>query len=138
MHDSQGIPPRLALDVDRAAARGEGSDQGPVPHVGLGHETAVPGRIHDQDVKPGDVIGHQQHRPGGRRLAAQLEPNAQHGEHLEGPVLNPGITLPRAQAREYEQDARQPRQDVKKPPCPPPSRLAERCSAFWYVSRCWR
>ena len=32
---------------------GQPADQGPAPHVVLGHEAAVAGRVHDHDVEPG-------------------------------------------------------------------------------------
>ena len=62
--DAHGVAAGLALDVERAAGGGQGAENGPVFDVGFGHKAAMPRGVHDQNIQPGDVVGHQKHRSG--------------------------------------------------------------------------
>ena len=92
VHHPQGVAARFAGDVERAPGRGQGADQRPMLDVGFGNKAAVPGGVHDQDVKPRNMVGRQQHRPTLRHLAVHLQFDAQAGQHGVRPGLHRRVT----------------------------------------------
>jgi hypothetical protein len=104
VHHVHHVATVFALDVERAGAGGERPDQRPVPDVGFRHEPAVPRRMDHQDVEPGNVIGHQQHRPTRGGCPAHLERDAHGTHHVPGPALHPRFALGLRHAREQESD----------------------------------
>lgn len=91
VNHAQRVATLLALDVERAGAGGQRTDQGPVLHRRFRDEAHVPRRMQRDDVEPGDVVGDQQHRPargtGGRR-ALHDEFDTEHFQHAPRPALD--------------------------------------------------
>src|SRR5512133_3611407 len=69
LHHTQSVAPRLAHDKQGAGSRGERTDQGPAPDLGLGNKAAMADRIDHVDVEPRDVVAHQHQRALRRRFA---------------------------------------------------------------------
>ena len=88
MHHAQGVAPGAALDIQRACCRGQRANQRPVLHVGFGDKTAVARRMQHGNVEPGNMVGHQQHRPGDGRLAANFQCNAGMAKQRQRPGLD--------------------------------------------------
>ena len=57
-------------------------------HVGLGDEARRVHRVDGQDVEPGDVVGHQQHRRRRARVPCACEPDAQRAQHARRPAAD--------------------------------------------------
>jgi len=70
----------------------------------LGDEAAEARGMHHQDVQPGDVVGHDQHRAGLGRDALDPQGDAQRAQHAARPGADAVLPLRGRQAREQEDD----------------------------------
>ncbi|MNT25484.1 hypothetical protein D3C72_1610030 [compost metagenome] len=60
-----------AFNEERARPRHQPADHGPFTDLALGHEGRGARGIQDEDIDPGDVVGHQQYRTAHARVALE-------------------------------------------------------------------
>ena len=120
LHHAVRVAARLSLDEQGTGTVRKITNEWPAAHVGFGDEAAVARGMHHQNVEPGDVIGHQQHRPARDLRALAHQTHADNLQHLRRPPLHMALPLRRRQARKVQADdppaTHQVQQRAGKPP----------------------
>jgi hypothetical protein len=96
-----GLVAARAVDKHRALEPRGNTDQRPARHFALGDEGDRRDRTDHQNIGPGNVVGHEQHRAIVHRLADDVDANAQ--QPAEHAVVADGDRAPAGQFELVEQ-----------------------------------
>ena len=96
-----GLVAARAVDEHRALEPRGDADQRPARHFALGDEGYRRDRADHQDIGPGHVVGHEQHRAVAHRLADHADANAQ--QPAQHAVIADGDHAPAGQFELVEQ-----------------------------------